>query len=90
MDPGSLDRSPTSWTAQLVLRKLHAADGPLTAVNLAGRCFLPSHHVVDALRELQQVGLVSRRGRRWRPLERRARDSDRRTARRRERRFPAA
>jgi hypothetical protein len=93
----SFDGSPPGWAAQLVLRELHTADGPLTAVNLAGRCFLPARHVGDALRELEQAGLASRRGRRWHALERRSHDAEPGTERRRERRgidaerrFPAA
>ena len=97
MDLRTFDRSPGSWIAQLVLRELHAADGPLSAVNLAGRCFLPARHVGDALHELQQAGLVTHRGRRWRALERRIEDAAAGRERLRERRhfdggrrFPAA
>jgi hypothetical protein len=97
MNPRTLDRSPAGWIAQLVLRELHLAEGGLTAVNLAGRCFLPARQVADGLRELQHAGLVSHRGRRWRALERRRarahQDAGRYRERRdgdRERPFPAA
>ena len=88
--PRPPERSPSSWIAQIVLRELHAAQRSLTAVNLAGRCFLPARQVGDALSELQMAGLASRRGHRWRAFERRERNTGAEGGRRRERRFPAA
>ena len=75
--------SPVGWAAELVLRELHAAEGGLTVLNLAGRCFLPARQVTDALHELERAGLVSQRGRRWRALERRSGKPDARPAPRR-------
>lgn len=89
MQHPALDSSPLSWTAQIVLRELHVAGVALTAVNLAGRCFLPAKQVAAALRELHAAGLASRRGRRWQALERRHAGSTRTLGRRRERRDDA-
>jgi DNA-binding MarR family transcriptional regulator len=60
------------WVAELVLAELHALGAGATAVNLAGRCFLPSAQVTEALLELERAGLVTRRGHRWEARERRS------------------
>ena len=83
MQRPTLNVSPVGWTADLVLRTLYAAEGGLTELNLAGRCFLPARQITDALDELEQAGLVSQRGRRWRALERRSGQPDSRPAPRR-------
>ena len=62
--------SPTDWTARFVLTELHAAGGSVTAVQLAGRCFMPVDQVAAALLDLKRAELVARRGRRWRASER--------------------
>lgn len=86
--PASNHPTP-SWIAQVVLTELHAQDRGLTAVNLAGRTFLPLRQVNDALHELHEKRLVRHRGRRWRARERRNGEPEPTPGRRRDRRRDA-